>query len=249
MTTQQQATIKFVLSLIVIATITMFLQNPIPQSAQYSHFVDQRMFFGIANFYNVISNLPFLLVGFYGLNLLKNNKLNINKSLKPIYYIMFFGVVSVFFGSSYFHLDVNNQTLFWDRLPMVVIFMSLFSLVIAEFINLKIGKTLFPWLLVLGVLSIVYWIIGEYNQAGDLRFYALIQFLPMLIIPIILLTFKQPSASGYWYLLLAYALAKVFEYFDSQIFELITLMGGHAIKHIIAAIGIYIFIAIKKQTN
>jgi hypothetical protein len=34
--------------------------------------------------------------------------------------------------------------------------------------------------------TIVYWIIGEHYGSGDLRGYLLVQFLPMLIMPIIL---------------------------------------------------------------
>jgi hypothetical protein len=39
----------------------------------------------------------------------------------------------------------------------------------------------------LGLFTIVYWIIGEHYGSGDLRGYLLVQFLPMLIMPIILL--------------------------------------------------------------
>jgi hypothetical protein len=90
----------------------------------------------------------------------------------------------------------------------------------SEFISLKIGKKLFIPLMALGLFTIVYWIIGEHYGSGDLRGYLLVQFLPMLIMPIILLSFKRKSAKAYWYLLLFYVFAKLFEYFDGQIFEL-----------------------------
>jgi hypothetical protein len=42
----------------------------------------------------------------------------------------------------------------------------------------------------------------------------------MLITPIILLNFKRKSYNAYWYLLLFYVFAKLFEHCDGQIFEL-----------------------------
>jgi len=247
MTKLQQTTIKLILLMSFVAFVLMFLQAPIPQSVEYHRFVDDRTILGIANFYNVISNLPFLLVGIYALTLLKNNRLAINHNIKYLYFVMSFGVVMVFFGSSYFHLEVNHKTLFFDRLPMVIVFMSLFSIVISEFIDLKVGKKLFPVLLALGLTSIIYWIIGELYGVGDLRLYALVQFLPMLIIPIILLNFKSQSnnTKPYWYLLAGYLLAKVFEYFDAQVFTLLDVISGHSIKHIVAALGLLIFYLLK----
>src|SRR3978361_1364001 len=40
---------------------------PIPQPLEYHQFADQRVFFGIPNFFDVVSNIAFLLVGTAGL--------------------------------------------------------------------------------------------------------------------------------------------------------------------------------------
>ena len=250
MTKKQKIIITLILGISLIAFITMFFIEPIPQIAKYSDFIDKRNIFGIPNFYNVISNIPFLFVGIYAFVLLKKDKLSYQYKIKFIYYTMSLGVVGVFFGSSYFHLDENNQTLFFDRLPMVIIFMSIFSIVISEFVHLEIGKKLFPYLLFIGLASITYWIVGELNGAGDLRLYGLVQFLPMLIIPIILLSFQNKShkVSAYWYLLFAYIFAKVFEFFDACVFKYTSIISGHSIKHFVSALGILMFFqTIKKQ--
>ncbi|VVH50563.1 hypothetical protein BPUTSESOX_1189 [uncultured Gammaproteobacteria bacterium] len=247
MTNTQKLTIKLILLISFVIIVIMFLQDPMPQSVKYHSFVDDRGIFGVVNFYNVISNFPFLLVGIYAIMLLKNNRLNISDNIKYMYYTMFFGVIMVFFGSSYFHLDVRHETLFLDRLPMVIVFMALFSIVISEFISLKIGKKLFIPLVALGLFTIIYWIVGESYGSGDLRWYILVQFLPMLITPIILLNFKRKSAKAYWYLLLFYVFAKLFEHFDGQIFELFGFISGHSIKHIVAALGLFIFLLVEKK--
>ena len=73
------------------------------------------------------------------------------------------------FGSAYYHLEPNNPTLVWDRLPMTIGFMSLFALIFAERIDDGLGRKLFPWL-VAGFASVLYW-----HLADDLRPYLLMQ--------------------------------------------------------------------------
>src|SRR5262249_32907020 len=45
----------------------IFVRPPLPQDLAYHHFVDQRTLLGIPHFANVVSNVPFLLVGAAGL--------------------------------------------------------------------------------------------------------------------------------------------------------------------------------------
>ncbi len=47
-----------------------FFYAECPQAAGYHEFADTRIFLGIPNFLNVISNIPFLLVGILGLRFL-----------------------------------------------------------------------------------------------------------------------------------------------------------------------------------
>ncbi|VAW42291.1 Expressed protein precursor, partial [hydrothermal vent metagenome] len=230
-------------SITIAAIIAMFFIQPIPQDSAYHNFVDGRTILGIANFWNVMSNLPFLLVGVMGL--IQLQRLKTIAEMGVAYWLLFFGVALVAFGSGYYHLAPDNHTLVWDRLPMTIAFMSLFAIIIAEFINIQKGRLLLFPLLIVGVLSVFYWQYTEANGAGDLRFYALVQFLPIVLIPIMLLLFpaKFSKVSGYWWLLLAYVIAKFLEYFDTQIFALsANIISGHSIKHMAAAFGMYILL-------
>ncbi len=226
-----------------LAIIGMFFVKPIPQDLAYHGFSDGNEILGIPNFWNVMSNLPFLIVGVMGLTQL--NRLEIIKEMGVAYWLLFFGVAMVAFGSGYYHLNPSNHTLVWDRLPMTIAFMSLFSIIISEFIDERKGALLLFPLLIVGVASVFYWQVTD-----DLRFYALVQFLPIILIPLILIIYssKFTKVSGYWWLLLAYVLAKVLEFYDDQIFELLGgLMSGHAIKHVAAAIGMYILLLSYKK--
>src|SRR5258708_1963065 len=110
----------------------MLIQARFPQDSRYHNFADQRHLLGIPNFWNVISNAPFLVVGVLGLwALLFGRPTGILPELKAGYVAFFLGTALVAFGSSYYHLRPDNETLFWDRLPMTIAFMSFFAVVIA----------------------------------------------------------------------------------------------------------------------
>ena len=220
-------------------------QSPIPQDLAYHDFSDVVSLLNIPNILNVLSNLPFLIIGLLGLHkLINTNSLTIVGENMLAYFALFFGTTLVAFGSGYYHLWPDNQTLVWDRLPMTIAFMGLFSIVISEFISIKLGKILLFPLLALGFFSVLYWHATESNGLGDLRFYAIVQFFPMLAIPIILFNFKSSfnKVSGYWWLLLAYTAAKLFEHYDVAIHDMLTFISGHSIKHITAAIGVYVLL-------
>lgn len=197
----------------------------------------------IPNYWNVLTNLGFLWIGLLGLyKLLIKNELNIVDKIKINYAIFFIGVTLVAFGSGYYHWHPNNQTLIWDRMPMTIAFMALLSIAFGEFLSLSWGKiSLWP-LLIIGLVSVFYWYWGELHNVGDLRLYMLVQFLPMIILPILFIFGKTGFQQqwGYWLLLLAYILAKLAEQFDAAIFKLDErLLAGHAIKHVLVVLGIF----------
>ena len=73
------------------------------------------------------------------------------------YAIFFLGVLLTALGSGYYHLAPDNETLFWDRLPMTIAFMGLVSSQIVDRINVRSGLVLLLPMLLLGVASVVYW--------------------------------------------------------------------------------------------
>ena len=216
------------------AIITMGFRAPISQDLSYHSFADVRLMFGIANFWNVASNLGFVMVGLMGLyQLVVTRRLMIVARVKTAYSVFFIGVSLVAFGSGFYHFAPSNATLIWDRLPMTVAFMALLSMVFAEFLSVVWARrSLWP-LLGVGLASAVYWYYGELHGVGDLRAYVLVQFLPVVLI-VLLLIFGQNvfnAASGYIWLLASYVLAKAREHFDTPIFQ---------ITHgVMAALGLY----------
>src|SRR5207249_3774778 len=81
------------------------------QDPTYHDFADRRTFFGIPNFFDVTSNLAFLLVGIAGLRTCLRNGLDGNCYA---WVALFAGVTLVSAGSAYYHWEPSNQTLLWD---------------------------------------------------------------------------------------------------------------------------------------
>ncbi|MES2574587.1 MAG: ceramidase domain-containing protein [Bacteroidota bacterium] len=239
--------LKIIYVLSTIAIIAVFFIDPILQNQEYHKFADQVSFFSIPNFWNVISNFPFVLIGFAGLwKSLINSK---NHPLERNFSFFFFGVLCTGFGSAYYHYNPNDTSLIWDRLPMTISFMSFLSIILSEFIALHIGKKmLYPFLLT-GCLSVIYWAIFK-----DLRFYLLVQFLPILLMIFILLLTKMNTnlKKYFWLILFAYIVAKFLESYDLQIYNLSNRgISGHSLKHFAAAIASLIFYkySCKKNEN
>jgi hypothetical protein len=226
-------------SLFAIIAIFVFV-DPYPQSQDYHAFADGRTLLGLANFWNVMTNAVFLVPGIAGLWLLGSKEhTGIVAGLFPAYHVLFIGVLLTAFGSGWFHLAPDNDTLFWDRLPMTIAFMSLVAIIVGEHISENLGRrSLWP-LLAIGAASVFYWDYSESQNAGDLRLYGLVQFLPMLLIPAILLMYRSvfDQTRFIWIVFLFYALAKVFEQLDATLYDLGGVISGHSVKHVCAAIG------------
>lgn len=219
------------------AIIAVFRFPPIPQDPAYHGFADDRMLFGIPHFWNVASNAAFLVVGVFGW--LKADRGAIAGD-GLAYRVFCLGIIFVSIGSAYYHLDPSPQSLVWDRLPMTLAFMALFSMVVGDRVSEQLGARLLWPSVLLGVASVTYWYWSEVQGRGDLRPYVIVQFLPMLIIPLLLLLYsgKRMGTVFLWATLCTYALAKVAEYFDPAIFSWLGFWSGHTLKHLLSALAV-----------
>ena len=200
---------------------------PIPQSQLYHQFADQRLLCGVPNFWNVVSNVPFILVGALGLA-------RVRGSLSAT--VFFLGVFLTGFGSSYYHWRPDDTGLFWDRLPMVIAFMAILANVIEERIDERVGRLLLWPLVALGIFSLLIWL-----KTDDLRLYGWVQFFPCVVLPLMFwLLPPKYTGTGYWFAAAGlYVLAKVLEFADVGIFAAGYLLSGHSLKHVVAAGACY----------
>jgi hypothetical protein len=233
-----------------VALAGLALIDPIAQDPAYHVFADRRWFGGIPNFGDVASNFGFAIVGIWGIWTVAGPG---GKELFPDrrdswpWLTFFAGVALVSVGSAWYHLNPDNGRLFWDRLPMTVGFMGFF----AAFLNDRIDRPaltrwLFPALVAAGILSLLYWDWTEAMGRGDLRFYGLVQFYPLVALPLVLWLFpegRRTSGNYLYWVIFWYALAKALEHFDYEISALLGgAVSGHSLKHLAAAVAAIVVI-------
>ncbi len=207
------------MALAVVAAVGMMFLPPIPQNDAYHHFA------GESTLPNVLSNLPFIAVGIYGL--LGWKRMGWEWRAVSI------GAVLIGFGSGYYHAAPSNDSLYWDRLPMTIAFTGVFAAIIHDRTRVRV---LVP-LIVAGIASVEVW-----RQTGDLRFYGFIQFFPAIGLPYLLLAFppREMPNKPLWAMSACYVLAKVLEAGDAPVYEWTGhWVAGHAIKHLAGAAALY----------
>ena len=236
-------TLCLLLALAIPVGILLFVP-PYPQPLWYHEFADQRCIVCVPHALNVLSNLPFVLVGVWGLAFLASPRSTAafrEPAERWAYWVFFAGIALTGFGSAYYHWHPDNPRLLWDRLPLAVAFMAFFAAIIAERVDLRAGLWLLVPLALLGAGSVMYWHWTELEGRGDLRPYFLVQFYPLAAMPFLLLLFPARStrAGDVWGVIAWYAGAKGLEALDGVIYSAGQVVSGHTLKHLVAAVGAY----------
>ena len=221
------------------------IMPPVAQSQLYHAFADQRSFLGVPNFWNVVSNLPFLLIGAAGIIFLRAEKQRSRKTgssgIHSAYQWVFFSTLLVFPGSTYYHWSPDNSSLLWDRLPIAIGMMALLAAVLLERISLKQPNLLLSTFVSLGAASVMYWYWSEQQGAGNLNYYIAVQFGALLLVALLAGCYpsRYSRARDLYGVLGWYGLAKIAEIFDESIYQISGMVSGHTLKHLLAAMGVY----------
>jgi hypothetical protein len=231
--------------LAVVAAAGALLAPPIPQDPAYHRLADARRWLGIPNALNVLSNAGFVLVGALGLRFLADPGVARGTFREPgerwPYAVFFTGLLLTGLGSAYYHWEPGNPRLAWDRLPLAITLMGLLDAVIAERIGVRAALRLLGPLVALAAASVGHWALTEQRGAGDLRAYALVQFYPLVAIPLMIwrLPARYTGSAGLLAAAGAYALAKLPELADAWVFSATRVVSGHTLKHLLAALAGY----------
>jgi len=232
--------IRIVIGISVLAVVAAWLIPAMPQSLAYHRFADHRAMFGVENFLDVASNIAFALAGVAGLVVALGKRSRFQFSVERWPWVIFFvGVLLTSAGSAYYHLAPDNESLFWDRLPMTIAFMALVSSQIVDRINVRWGLALLLPMLLLGLASVVYWRVTERAGAGNVIPYGILQVYSMAILLLMaVLTPSRYSRGHYLYWVFGwYLLSKFLETFDAELMGLGQVVSGHTLKHLAAAMA------------
>jgi hypothetical protein len=241
------------LALTLVCAIATLVLPRIPQPLSYHNFADQRGWFDVANFGDVMSNIPFAIVGAWGLFFLAGDSSGqrfIEQRERWPYLFIFLGMLGTAFGSAYYHLAPSNARLVWDRLPMTIVFMPLVAAMIMERLDVAWGLRLLPVLLLIGVASVIQWHFSELAGRGDLRFYGAVQLYSVLALLVLLFVPSRYTRNAdYFWVIGLYVLAKILETADRPIFHLGKIVSGHTLKHLAAgAAGYCVLRMLQKRT-
>lgn len=214
-----------------------FLLAPVSQDPLYNLFADGRRMFGLARFWNVFTNVPFALIGLFGLALLPRLPA---AAPQTAYIMLCLGAILSCFGSGYYHLSPFTQTLVWDRVPMMIILMSLCAMVIQDRVSARAGRLLLLPLIALGIGAVEWWNWTEGRGQGDLRPYLMGQYLPLLLMALMLMLWRGKSLSSVWLwiALLTHGLARAAEHYDQIVYNKLRVMSGHSLYHLLAALAV-----------
>ncbi len=212
--------------------LAMLWHGPIPQPPHYHAFADTREMLGIPNALNVLSNVPFLFAGAWGLWAVRDKL--------PAYTVFLIAIVLTTFGSGYYHWAPDNDRLLWDRIPIALACGALLAGVYAD-----THRESPPWLLGVLVLtalaSCAWWFVTERLGKGDLRPYLFFQ-VALVLVPIWQWLDDSPRADrvAFGIAVVLYILAKLAETYDGEIYDALGFMSGHTVKHLLSALAAFV---------
>lgn len=225
----------FLLAACVLLAVLALFGPALAQPPQPHDFADQRALWGIPHALDVLSNVPFLVAGGWGLWRLRSlpggAKFPAQRAGAGVF---FAGLLLTALGSGWYHLAPDDAGLAFDRGAMSVAFAGLLGLAAASRVSERAGGTLVAVLLLLGPASVVAWL-----RTGNVLPWAVVQFGGMALLLLVLAIGRERSGvlSVRWSLvLLAYALAKLCEANDAAILQASgEWFSGHTLKHVVAA--------------
>ncbi len=221
-----------------VALAALALHGPIAQPAGYHAFADRRAIGPLPNAADVLSNLPFALVGLRGFAALRRGDTSLPS--RPAWRLLCAALVATAAGSAFYHWAPADAPLVADRIPIAWACVAVLAAFVAERGWPAAAR---PALLAAAVLAATL-TVPLWWASGDLRAYLAVQGLPLLVVAAALLLRIAPAHRGaapvaaWWGVLAAYAAAKAAEVFDTSIYTALGgLVSGHTLKHLLAAAG------------
>ena len=215
-----------------------------PQS--YHDYADQRAWFGLSHAADVLSNLPFLVVGMIGLHYTLHGWKSSNRhafadqrSAWP-YTLLFVGIFLTAFGSAWYHAEPNDATLVWDRMPIALGFAGLVAGTLTDRAPQRIPQLLLAFATV-GAGTVLYWHVSK-----DLVPYLVMQigFIAAALIATASITSRYTHANRVYAAAGLYAIAMILERLDHQVYALLRgWISGHTLKHLFACAAILVILS------
>lgn len=227
-----------------------------------TRFADTRAWGAIPNALDVLTNLPFALIGAMGLHALSRlervHEASWPRAAKSLplntldcAWLFFAGLIATAAASTFFHLQPDVLRLAADRAGMAIACAGIVGVAVCERVSPRAGWPAAWFALAAGLLSV-----AIYHESGNVTPWAVVQFGSMALLLGLAMSRGRPHGPPTLGLNLGavvaiYAIAKLFELADAQLFDATGgWVAGHAVKHVIAAASaLPVWLAVRELTR
>lgn len=222
------------------------MMSPVLRGPGFHQYADARTLFGLPHAGDVLSNLPFVWIGIAGI-LAARRSVGLPRGLVALF---FAGILGIGLGSGAYHVHPIDATLFFDWLPIVVAVAFLVALVASDRVDRRIGRIAAVVLPVAALASVLWWWIGGGTAGGDMRFYAVLQLLFIALVPLMVLLYPKGRLDRSDLLLgvCCFVAARLFHSSDASILDSTSLVSGHTLKHLMAALAAWFVLRAVRRT-
>ncbi|MDO6706827.1 hypothetical protein [Photobacterium sp. 1_MG-2023] len=240
--------------------LLVLLQSPVLLPPDVDTVTSSRQISDMHPLHVIVTSLPLAIVGFMGIRMLSQiPKKQADRVVEPeiatAYFLFFQALLATSLGAAYYDLLPTPFGLMLDRIPGAIALVSLYCIVLSEYVRPALGtKLLFP-LNVYAVFSVTYWYWMTTTASGTaaLSAYMLVQLLPILHLPLILLLYEGRGPDRRYYLatFVCYGLAAGAEYLDAGIWDMTEgVISGHCVKHLLAACaGGWVYLMLRQRLS
>ncbi|MDM0089711.1 MULTISPECIES: hypothetical protein [unclassified Variovorax] len=226
---------RVLLAALLLGVLAACLGPALPDPMAGTGFADGRGWRGLPHAMDVLSNLPFAVLGVWGLLRLRrlDGASAGTAAVRRCARLFFVGLVLTAFGSAFYHLHPDALRLTADRLGMAVAFAGMVGLAVSERIGRRVAWPVACGMLVAGLLAL-----AACHLRGNVLPWAVLQFGGMALVLGLALLRPVPGALGLKLgaVICCYGVAKLLELGDDAIYQATgQLVSGHSLKHLAAA--------------
>lgn len=226
---------RALLAALLLGVLAACLGPVLPDPMAGAGFADGRHWLGLPHAMDVLSNLPFALLGCGGLVRLRRIEAASTHevAVRRCARLFFSGLVLTAAGSAFYHLHPDALRLGADRLGMAVAFAGMLGMAVSERVSPRMA-----WPMACGVLAAGLLALAVCHWRGDVLPWAVLQLGGMVLVLGLALLRPVPGALGLKLgtVICCYGVAKLLELGDDAIYQATgQLVSGHSLKHLAAA--------------
>ncbi|MGE5323886.1 MAG: ceramidase domain-containing protein [Actinomycetota bacterium] len=184
---------------------------------------------------NVLTSIPFLVLGVSGISSIGDWR--IARRLPFAAFVL--SLIPVGIGSILYHWSPSTGHLLLDRLPISICLAAFACTVVNEYFQTSLGSALLAPAVLFSAASVLYWYFTATNGRENLVPYAAMQGCTAGFSALIVFTRpdRTEGVAGLRWALAVYAVARIVEFFQQDIYRSVGTDIGHPMKHLLVCLA------------